>query len=177
MLIPYRGDETLVLNFSDGNCDSLKGKGKLNDFSKDYSTSSNECSEYYSLEYIRYAFPTIRVTYSALLIQLAEEYTSPKYSYGQKFFTIAIGATYAPGSLFGENYLFNNDSILVNNSNVNYYSSLVIGSQTYYKIYKLESRITLSNDYHINIVFYNIKNGIVAFQDNSGQITYVNSLK
>ena len=178
MLIPYRGNEILLLNFSNGYCDSLKGKGRTVDYSKDYISSSNECNDYNSLEYNRYAFPTIRVNNSAFLIQLAEEFTSPNISYGQKYFSILIGATYANGCFFGENYLFDNDSIFVNNSNVNYYDSLIIGSsQTYYKIYKLESRNPSADDFHINIVYYNVQIGIVALMDNNGQIIFVENLK
>ena len=176
-LIPYQGDELLILKDHNGWCDTLKGKGRSDDFYRVYQTANNECNDYYSLEYNRLSFPTILVNKSAWLIQLAQEYTDPMYSYNQKYFYVSIGATYAPGVLFNESFLFNEDSIFTNNENVHFYNDLTIGDQEYTSIYRLEFRDTISTNFPIKRVFYNIHNGLVAVEKQDGNIYTITLIK
>ena|ERR1039457_3088168 len=99
------------------------------------------------------------------------------FSYGQKFFDIRIGATYAPGCFYAESFLFNNDSIFVNNIDVHFYDSIALGSKVYYLVYELKERYPPSLIYKYDKVYYNNLNGIVALIDNGGNIVYVNKVE
>jgi hypothetical protein len=110
-----------------------------------------------------------------LLIELVEEFTDLTFSYGQKYFGIYIGATYAPGCFYAESFLFNNDSIFVNNNinNVHFYDSITLGSKIYHLVYELKERYPISLTFKFDKVYYNNQKGIVALIDNGGTIFYV----
>jgi hypothetical protein len=177
-LIPYTGNEILMIDYNNGHFDSLKGTRKFNDFYNVYKSSSiKDCSDYYNLEYNRYYYPTLLTIKSALLIELAEEFTDPVFSYGQKYFSISIGATYAPGCFFAEKFLFNNDSIFVNNKEVHFYDSIALGSKIFHSVYELKERYPISLTFKYDKVYYNKINGLVALTDNGGNIVYVNKIE
>ena len=176
-LIPYSGNEILVLNYNNGSYDSLKGSGRDDKFYNEYNNSSNSgsnCSDYNQYEYNRFNYPTMLVHQSAWLISLAQEYTNDPISYGQKYISIKIGATYAEGCFFYNDFLFENDSIFVNNQLVFYDKTLVIGSQVYNSVYELNALSNPSSTFYITKVYYTVKEGIVALRTNLDNLIFVN---
>lgn len=175
-LIPYSGNEILVLNYNNGSYDSLKGSGRDDRYYNEYNNSSNSgsnCSDYNQYEYNRFNYPTMLVHQSAWLISLAQEYTNDPISYGQKYISIKIGATYAEGCFFYNDFLFENDSIIVNNQLVFFDKSLVIGSQVYNSVYELNALSNPSSTFYITKVYYTVKEGIVALRTNLDNLIFV----
>jgi hypothetical protein len=176
-LIPYKGDEILTLNFNDGNYDSLKGIGRNDHYYEVYENSSsdnNDCKNYYTLEYNRFNFPTILVNQSSWLISLSQEFTNPLYTYNQKFLSISIGATYAEGCFYMGNFLFNNDTIVINKVNVFYHAIITIGSKVYLSVYELKSDFHTETSFFITTVYYTTNEGIIALKNNTETFIYVN---
>ncbi|MGA3014256.1 MAG: hypothetical protein ABSD71_09490 [Bacteroidales bacterium] len=178
-LIPYSGNEILVLDFNNGSFDSLKGSGRDDKFYNEYNNSSNSgsnCSDYNQYEYNRFNYPTMLVNESAMLISLAQEFTNDPISYGQKFISIRIGATYAQGCFYANDFLFENDSIIVNNQLVFFDKSLAIGSQVYNSVYELNTISNPSSPFYITKVYYTVNEGIVVLKTNSGNLIFVSKV-
>jgi hypothetical protein len=176
-LIPYKGNEMLILNFNDGSYDSLKGIGRNDHYYDVYeysSTDNTDCKNYYTLEYNRFNFPTILVNQSAWLISISQEFTNPLDTYNQKFLNIEIGATYAKGCFYDGNFLFDNDTIVINKVNVFYDAIITIGSKVYLSVYELNSDFHTETSFFITTVYYTAYEGIIALKNNSGDFIYVN---
>ncbi len=176
-LIPYKGNETLVLNFKNGNYDSLKGIGRADSYYDVYenlSSNNTDCKNYYTLEYNRFNFPTVLVNQSAFLISISQEFTDPLYTYNQKYLNIEIGATYAKGCFYDGNFLFDNDTIAINNEKVFFDPIITIGSKVYLSVYELNSDFHTETTFFITTVYYTVYEGIIALKNNSGDFIYVN---
>jgi hypothetical protein len=177
-LIPYSGNEILVLNFLDGNYDSLKGTGRDNNVynvNDNSSSGSSNCAGYNQFEYNRFYYPSMLVNRSAWLITLAQEFTNDPYAYGQKYLSIKIGATYEQGCFYYNDFLFENDSIIVNNQFVFFDQSMTIGTHLYNSVYELISSSSFNpySSFYITSVYYTARDGIVALKANSGNLIYV----
>ena len=176
-VLPYHGNERLIISVSQGFNDSLQGSGRLDQFNHINSNSSSvtdnqDCNgDYYEVEYNRIVF-TSMTNLSAVQLAFSLEFNNPfKVSGTHKYLNIAYGATYEPHDGFFKNkYLIENDSILTNDSSVFFHPSISIGSTQFDSVYELHGYHTFYN--YVDIIYYTIKQGIIATKDYEGTIWY-----
>ncbi len=179
-IIPYHGTELLILSSGEGTLDSLRGSGRLDQFNDITSNSSSitddqNCNgDFYKIEYSRIIFTTIMKT-SAIQLTLSLEFNNPFKTLGTyKYLNILFGATYDYGGFFTNTFLFENDSILTNDSTVFFHKTILIGIKQFDSVYELHGYHNKSN--YGAIIYYKIKEGIVATNNYHGNIWYFTKL-
>jgi len=180
-VIPYTGDEILVLKFFNGYWDSVKSTGKLDQYN-DINQNSNSITDnqgckgdYYSIEYNNINFTSISLG-SALTISMDLEFDNPFItSKINRFLSISIGTDYGPRGFFYNKIAIENDSLIVVDSTVIFHKSLLIGNKEFTSVYEILNAYKGSDSF-LN-VYYSIQNGIVAFKNHAGGPGFVNKLE
>ena len=181
-VLPYNGNELLIISVGQGYYDSLRGSGRLDQFNNITSNSNSitdnqDCNgDYYKIEYNRITFTSI--TYlSSVQLTLSLEFNNPyKVSGTYKYLNIAYGATYEPhDGFFTNKFLLENDSILTNDSTVYFHKSILIGTIQFDSVYELHGYHSVSN--YVDIIYYTIKQGVIATKNYQGTIWYFTKLK
>jgi hypothetical protein len=175
---PYTGKERLTY-FSSANDTIVFQEGDRSSMSQKYLTDPNSpesaCRNNYYYGEVNYMYKNSENSF--FTITLSYKYTDFYKNDLKKVFLLNIGikkldASFYGSFTFGQDTLMNGTSIS-SDSIVDFQMTKVIGPNTFYEVYELQGQKEGPKDTAwISIVFYSIKQGLVGFQTNNGNVFY-----